>query len=211
MVPLLELFAQWGIPAWLGFLAALLIPILIVFGAAMTASGLSTYIERKVAAAIQRRMGVNQCNPDSFVGAIAREVIRRSQEPQAGTLARLLASLARIALPFVSFADRIVCRWAPGLMIFMVDGLKLLMKEDLIPNLADRPLFKLAPVLVLGSASAALACLPYSDRFYIADFNIGIFYLAAITSLEVIGILMAGWSSNNKWALLAECAPPRRS
>jgi NADH-quinone oxidoreductase subunit H len=84
----------------------------------------------------------------------------------------------------------------------MVDGLKLVMKEDLIPGLADRPLFKLAPVLVLASASAALACLPYSDRFYIADLNIGIFYLAAITSLEVIGILMAGWASNNKWALL---------
>ena len=55
---------------------------------------------------------------------------------------------------------------------------------------------------MLASAFGALAVLPYSDRCYIADFNIGIFYIAAITSMEVLGILMAGWASNNKWALL---------
>ncbi len=55
---------------------------------------------------------------------------------------------------------------------------------------------------MLASAFGALAVLPYSDAWYVADFNIGIFYIAAVTSMEVLGILMAGWASNNKWALL---------
>jgi len=84
----------------------------------------------------------------------------------------------------------------------MADGLKLIMKEDIVPDPVDKPLFKLAPIIVMVSALAALAVLPFSDAWYIADFNIGIFYIAAITSLEVLGILMAGWASNNKWALL---------
>lgn len=193
---------QSVMPDWLCLTLALLIPTFVFFGIALTAAGFSTYVERKVAAAIQRRYGVNQCNPNAFLGVIAREVIARSEAPQAGLLARLLASLAKLALPGIRLLDRIVVRCCPGLMIFMVDGLKLLMKEDLIPTQADRPLFRLAPVLVLMSCLAALACLPFSDAFYIADLNIGIFYIAAITSLEVIGILMAGWASNNKWALL---------
>src|SRR6185295_19186095 len=86
--------------------------------------------------------------------------------------------------------------------IFLADGIKLIMKEDIIPDAVDVPLFKLAPTVVLASSFGALAVLPYSDAWYVADFNIGVFYIAAITSIEVLGILMAGWASNNKWALL---------
>ena len=83
----------------------------------------------------------------------------------------------------------------------VADTLKLLLKEDIIPTAADRPLFKLAPYIVFTGSFAAWAVIPFSETLIGADINIGVFYLVAVSSLGVIGILMAGWASNNKWAL----------
>ena len=84
----------------------------------------------------------------------------------------------------------------------LADGIKLLLKEDIVPDAADPKLFKLAPVLVFAGAFAVYVAIPFSDSLVVSNLNIGVFYILAISSLGVIGILMAGWSSNNKWALL---------
>ena len=83
----------------------------------------------------------------------------------------------------------------------IADSIKLLTKEDIIPAAADRILFKTAPFIVFVGAFAAFVVLPFGVSSIVSDLNIGILYVVAITSLSVVGIIMAGWSSNNKWAL----------
>jgi NADH-quinone oxidoreductase subunit H len=83
----------------------------------------------------------------------------------------------------------------------IADILKLIQKEDIIPTAADRRLFILAPYIVFGGSYAAYAAIPFSAAYVGADINVGLFYIVAISSLVVIGLLMAGWASNNKWSL----------
>jgi NADH-quinone oxidoreductase subunit H len=87
--------------------------------------------------------------------------------------------------------------WAQSI----ADGFKLFLKEDVTPASADRLLFKLAPYIVFVGSFTAFVVIPWGKNFVIADMDIGIFYILAITSLVVVGILMAGWASNNKWSL----------
>ena len=89
-----------------------------------------------------------------------------------------------------------------GFLQWLADSLKNIMKEDLIPEEADAPLFKAAPYLAMMGFFAAFAALPFAQGVIVADLNVGILYITAVTALVVVGILMAGWSSNNKWALL---------
>lgn len=104
-------------------------------------------------------------------------------------------------------AGRIQARIGPnrvgpfGLLQSLADGIKLLLKEDIIPSGADRPLFMLAPALVMASGLAAFAAVPMAEGAGFTDINLGIVFIVAISSLATIGIIMAGWSSNNKWAL----------
>ncbi len=89
-----------------------------------------------------------------------------------------------------------------GVLQWVADGLKCLLKEDLIPAAADSPLFKVAPYLVFLGMFGTFVVLPFSSRLVAADLNVGVFYLMAITAFVAVGIIVAGWSSNNKWALL---------
>ena len=83
----------------------------------------------------------------------------------------------------------------------IADILKLIQKEDIIPSAADRKLFILAPYLVFAGSYAAYAAIPFSAAYVGSGINIGLFYVIAISSLVVVGLLMAGWASNNKWSL----------
>ena len=76
------------------------------------------------------------------------------------------------------------------------------MKEDIIPTNADKKLFILAPVIVIVGSFAAFVIIPFAEKIIIADLNIGVLYLVAVGSFVALGIIMGGWSSNNKWSLL---------
>jgi NADH-quinone oxidoreductase subunit H len=83
----------------------------------------------------------------------------------------------------------------------IADILKLIQKEDIIPSAADRRLFIIAPYLVFAGSYAAYAAIPFSAAYIGSEINIGLFYVISISSLVVVGLLMAGWASNNKWSL----------
>ncbi len=87
--------------------------------------------------------------------------------------------------------------WAQSI----ADTLKLMQKEDIIPAAADRKLFILAPYVVFTGSYAAYAAIPFSAAYLGAEINLGLFYIVAISSIVVVGLLMAGWASNNKWSL----------
>ena len=115
-------------------------------------AGLSTLIERKIAAHMQARVGPYRVGPH-------------------------------------------------GILQWLADALKLMIKEDIIAKDTDRLLFRLAPYVVFAGSFTCWVALPYAPGWSPANFNIGILYLLAVSSAVVIGILMAGWSSGSKWAL----------
>lgn len=88
-----------------------------------------------------------------------------------------------------------------GILQPLADGIKLLGKEDIIPNGADRPLFTLAPLMVFLGALLPFVALPFSESLVIASMSAGVIYILAFEAIEVIGILMAGWAPNSKWSL----------
>ena len=90
---------------------------------------------------------------------------------------------------------------AAGFLQWIADAVKLLFKEDLIPAEADRMIFRVAPYFVMTGFALTFVALPFGESLIAADLNVGIFYLIAVTALVVVGILLAGWSSNSKWAL----------
>lgn len=104
-------------------------------------------------------------------------------------------------------SGHIQCRYGPmrvgwhGWLQPIADGVKLLLKEDLVPKGADRVLFVLAPALVLASLLGAMAAFPLSYQFFFADLGMGVFMILALSSTTTIGVVMAGWSSNSKWSL----------
>lgn len=98
-----------------------------------------------------------------------------------------------------------------GLLQPLADAIKLIFKEELIPSQADKVIFILAPMITLIPALIIMAVVPFGSSInlfgrqiplYIADINVGILYLMSVTSISVYGIVLAGWSSNNKYALL---------
>jgi len=83
----------------------------------------------------------------------------------------------------------------------LADALKLLLKEDIVPASTDRILYKMAPYIVFLGAFAAFVVVPFGASSFVTDLNIGILYVVAVGSLSVVGIIMAGWASNNKYSL----------
>jgi NADH-quinone oxidoreductase subunit H len=89
-----------------------------------------------------------------------------------------------------------------GMLQTVADTLKLVIKEGLVPDGADKMLFNLAPFLVMIVAMLIMAPIAFTKGFQMWDLNIGVLYVSAVSSISVIGILMAGWASNNKYSLL---------
>jgi NADH-quinone oxidoreductase subunit H len=125
----------------------------VLFAVAVPFASVVTWVERRVWARIQSRIGPNRVGPNGFL------------------------------------------QW-------LADGIKHVCKEDVIPDEADARLFKLAPYLVVLAFILPWAVMPFSSSLILADLNIGILYITAVPALTVVGVLMAGWASNNKWSLI---------
>ncbi|RXT01526.1 NADH-quinone oxidoreductase subunit NuoH [Ammoniphilus sp. CFH 90114] len=125
-------------------------------------------------------------------------------------------ALLGIVLGFVTYAiyfERKVIGWIQlrigpnrvgplGLLQTVADVLKLLLKEDIIPKLADRPLFLLAPLIAFVPAFAVLAVIPFTETLHFADLGIGLLYYIAIAGITTLGVITGGWASNNKYSLM---------
>jgi NADH-quinone oxidoreductase subunit H len=143
-----------GVPRDLVYVAGMLVfAAIVVLVFVLLVAGTMTFIERRVWARMQSRIGPNRVGPQ-------------------------------------------------GILQWLADGIKLFMKEDLVPAKADAPLFRLAPYIVVLGFLTTFIVIPFGSKLIIADLNVGIVFLTAVTSLVVVGILMAGWSSNNKWSLI---------
>jgi NADH-quinone oxidoreductase subunit H len=116
-------------------------------------AGIITWVERRVSARMQSRIGPNRAGPQGF-------------------------------------------------LVWMADGIKSIMKEDIIPTESDKPLFRLAPYLVFIGVSATFCVMPFGQHLIAADLDIGILFVISVTSLVTIGLMMGGWASNNKWSML---------
>ncbi len=130
-----------------------LIKILIVFGVISGIVAYLVYMERKVLAFMQARLGPMRVGP-----------------------------------------------W--GLLQPVADGLKLLLKEDIIPAGADKWVFLLSPAISVAAAFTVFAAIPFAGNFYITDINIGLLFILAVSSLGIYGIILGGWSSNSHYPLL---------
>lgn len=124
-----------------------------------------------------------------------------------------IATLVAFLGMFLIYAERKVaahfqCRLGPmrvgphGIFQTVADTLKLLVKEDVVPAKSDRAMHLLAPLLSMAATVLVLGVIPYSPILQIADVNIGVVYVTAVSGLGVMGILLGGWSSNNKWSLI---------
>jgi NADH-quinone oxidoreductase subunit H len=105
-------------------------------------------------------------------------------------------------------AARFQCRLGPmrvgwhGVLQTVADSLKLLFKEDVVPDRVDKLLHLVSPFIAMLATFLVLVVIPISPKLQVADVNIGVLYVSAVSGLGVLGILLAGWSSNNKWSLL---------
>ncbi|MGQ9729899.1 MAG: NADH-quinone oxidoreductase subunit NuoH [Candidatus Zipacnadales bacterium] len=126
---------------------------LVIVGAVLFTVIYLIYVERKISAWIQSRIGPNRVGP-----------------------------------------------W--GLLQTVMDALKLMLKEDIMPAASDKLLFTVAPVLVFSTALITLVVIPWDSDVSGGEISIGILFISAVASMTVIGIMTAGWASNNKWSLL---------
>ncbi len=127
-----------------------------------------------------------------------------------------LTAVAYTVLLERKLVGRIQNRWGPsrvgpfGMLQPLADGLKLFLKEDLMPTAVYRPLFVIAPIIALSCALISIGVIPYGadvrwhgvDMFQIADIHVGLLVILGVTSIGVYGVALSGWSSNNKYSLL---------
>jgi NADH-quinone oxidoreductase subunit H len=128
----------------------------------------------------------------------------------AAVLGAIIGVVSYVTLLERKFAARMQSRigpyyvgWPHGWLQPIADGIKLMMKEDIIPRLADRRVYNLAPVVFLIPCMLIFATLPFAPGLGVADLNIGILFFLAVSAMEIVGLFMGGWGSNNKYALLS--------
>ena len=193
--PAVDALAVWlsgGDPAWWAIgLAAAAVWALPLMAVVLPIAALGQIIERKVAAAMQRRLGPNSVGLDGVVRLVVR-----------------------LSLPFVSRAgqDRLIGRISslPGMSLFRTlglgqlaaDGVKMLGKEDIIPAGADGWVFRLAPYLALTGAFLPFAAIPFAQNVVALEVPVGALYAIAVSGISVMALLMAGWGSGNKFSML---------
>lgn len=134
-------------------IAVFVMSAIVFLGVAFPFAGIVTWIERRVWARIQSRVGPNRVGPQGFL------------------------------------------QW-------LADGVKHICKEDIVPTDADPHLFKMAPYLVMIAFVVPWAVMPFSSSLILADLNVGVLFFTSVTALTVVGVLMAGWASNDKWSLI---------
>ena len=122
----------------------------------------------------------------------------------------VIGMVAYVTLLERKFAARMQSRIGPyyvgrphGWLQPIADALKLMMKEDVVPALSDRWVFNLAPLVFLVPCVLIFATIPFAPGLGVADLNIGVLFFLAVSSLEIVGLFMGGWGSNNKYALLS--------
>lgn len=137
--------------------------------------------------------------PDWAIGLIAGFIV----------LSGVIGVVTYVTLLERKFAARMQSRVGPyrvgphGLLQPIADAVKLMLKEDVVPAAADRPVFNLAPVVFLVPCMLIFATIPFAPGLGVADLNIGILFFLAVSSMEIVGLFMAGWGSNNKYALIS--------
>ena len=135
--------------------------------------------------------------------------------PLVWTLAKIVAIIAplMLAVAYLTFWERKVIGWMQvrigpnrvgpwGLIQPIADGVKLLLKEIIVPTKSNTWIFLMAPGLALAPALAAWAVIPFSDTLVLANIDASLLYVMAIASVGVYGIILAGWASNSKYAFL---------
>ncbi len=135
--------------------------------------------------------------------------------PLIWTLAKIVAIVApiMIGVAYLTYAERKILAYMQvrvgpnrvgpyGLLQPIVDGIKLVFKEIIVPARSNKFLFALAPVIVFATALAAWAVVPFSDGLVLANINAGLLFILAMTSIGVYGVIIAGWASNSKYAFL---------
>jgi NADH-quinone oxidoreductase subunit H len=140
-----------------------------------------------------------------------REDHMTSPYPMLSVLGILLGALT-IAAWLIWLERRLLALWQDrygpnrvgpfGLLQVAADGIKIFMKEDWVPPFADKPVFILAPAIIVVTVLMSFAVLPVAPGIIISDLNIGLLFVLALSSLGVYSVVLAGWSSNNKYALL---------
>lgn len=149
----LNLLAMINLPPAVGQILIYLIGVIVIATVALVITIFNTWLERKIAARLQDRVGPNRVGP-----------------------------------------------W--GLLQPIADALKMLTKEDTTPAGADKIAFNIAPILAVVSVLLIWAVVPFTSQWYGTRLNVAVLYIAAVGSFGVLAVLMAGWSSNNKYALL---------
>ena len=159
---LMDMFNKINIDWNILFIIVATIPAIIIFLVMSINAMIAVYMERKVSAFMQDRLGPMEVGIFGFKGGN---------------------------------------RFWGGIGQTVADAIKLLSKEDILPNDSDRALMIMAPFIIFIAAFLTFIGIPFSENLIISDFNIGIFYVIAMSSVGVIGIILAGWASNNKWSL----------
>jgi NADH-quinone oxidoreductase subunit H len=194
-----DAFAGWlsGSPpaSWAVGLAILLLWVAPVLGVVFPLAVLGQILERKIAAAIQRRYGPNTVGLEGVLRFAFRAGLwflpRATQD-------RVFAGFCR--LPGIRGALRVAQRLGLGQLV--ADGVKMLGKEDIVPAGADGLVFKLAPYLALTGAFLPFCALPFSQYVVMLEVPVGALFAIAVSGITVLALLMAGWGSGSKWSLL---------